>query len=57
MFLQGKLHNLRRKLQRRDAAVTTLETQLDAQQQQAEVEVQGQALVQLSEQIHAEQVL
>ena len=57
MFLQRKLHNLQRKLLRRDAAVTTLETQLDAQQQQAEVEVHGQAHVQLSEQIHAEQVL
>jgi hypothetical protein len=57
MFLQRKLHNLHHKLQRRDAAVTTLETQLDAQQQQAEVEVHGQAHVQLSEQIHAEQVL
>ena len=43
VFLQRKLHNLRRKLQRRESTVSTLEGRIEQHlEQQAQVEVENE---------------
>jgi hypothetical protein len=58
VFLQRKLHNLQRKLQRREATVSTLEDRIEQQlERQAQVEAENALEVQLAEHRHVDHVL